>query len=789
MNKENCMAHQKDGRPSAAWRSVLVISDLPLPTIHPPIIHPPLQLSDALWSTDLDFLFKAERAHMSDIMGSINLTNLVTNSSRVVVPTPNPPLGGWGSETSLSLAFVNFVAALVAFSMRYASVFWYTNKALTTVFAGQLLAMTLNAIFGYCGYSCLYKVCYNRDLFINIDLSLSCSTTTALYIVGSAVMVLSTMTVFEYGSHYFAEKFRLVERKHRSSSESFVKQAVVVSSGCQGYVPHSCAMAALVVFAFCKGPVIYELVALYRPTSDRLVLIALVCEVCYMVLWIALWFGLTVKQRWQFRILDYVPLGQPLFLIHDDQVVKNPTFDRDSAGGGGGGDGNHRHNGVELEDMSSRSSRRSRNGESPPGYLEAVDQGSRDGTPDPDLPHSDAGTEDSDNANLGEGTAVDCGASGAGAMRKPRPGRRNGGQRVTFDESVRSGNSDGAQDTCGGGGGDSLMRRGEDGAPRVVNVTADVHSNGKVGGGAHDGGGDATSKSCGVRLRKQDSVNDNTLCREYRNSIRSKCDDLYAVVDKSAAGGRVDVSNSATQTPSSAHDPLPTLMSSFRDKVKESSRAANTYKEQHRSLQMGRYGSLERQTLDYPGAAAGGGNGGPVGSAESAGKRRGIVEGELGEVTLRLDDSLDSGVRSGKRGSTVSGSDDDGQLLQLHHGQFHQHHPLNSHNFSLPDLSHPTRKQPSTTDGNVIGLPAITENGQLHAPGVAAVDRPPAGRLGTGKVDYVAMNKDHGYPRHLHIVARKGEIGRRDSANYSLASSQETSSNESEQGHGLCSQV
>lgn len=45
MNKENCMAHQKDGRPSAAWRSVLVISDLPLPTIHPPSIHPPLQLS------------------------------------------------------------------------------------------------------------------------------------------------------------------------------------------------------------------------------------------------------------------------------------------------------------------------------------------------------------------------------------------------------------------------------------------------------------------------------------------------------------------------------------------------------------------------------------------------------------------------------------------------------------------------------------------------------------------------------------------------------------------------
>ena len=83
-----------------------------------------ITVSDSAWSSDVDFLFEEERTHMSDVMGSINLTNTVANGSRVVVPTPHPPPGGWGSDHSLSLAFVNFVLALLTFGIRYASVFW-----------------------------------------------------------------------------------------------------------------------------------------------------------------------------------------------------------------------------------------------------------------------------------------------------------------------------------------------------------------------------------------------------------------------------------------------------------------------------------------------------------------------------------------------------------------------------------------------------------------------------------------------------------------------------------------
>ena len=716
------------------------------------------------------------------------------------------------------------------------------------MFALQLLALTLTATFGYSAFSCLYKVCYNGDVYVNVQLSLACSTSLALYVAGSAVMLLSTMTVFEYGSHYFAEKLRIIERKHRNP-ESFVKQTIVVNSGCQGYVPHSCAMAALVAFAACKGPVIYDLVSLYRPTQDRLVLTGLVCEVCYMVLWIALWFGLTVKQRWQFRILDYVPLGQPLFMIQDDQIVKNPTFDRSS----GSGDGS---NSLEMAELPSRSRRRSRNGgESPPGYQDAVDNGSGDVTPDHDPANSEAGTEDSDTANLNDNMAdIDClpslSGNGGGAMRKVRSrGRRHGGPRVTFDDSVRS---NGRRASGGGGDGDPAAGHSAkpgDGSRHLNvkadvhnNVKADVHNNVKSSGSAvaaaappsHSGDGSAGNLSDaraggvggvgvggvgGVKLRKQSGQTENTLSREYRNSIRSKCDDFYAVVehpcpsdnlnnlspqpDAAVAAPPSSSSSSAASSsaPAASHEPLPTLMSSFRDKVKESSRTASNYREQRRNLQLGNYGSLDRQTAEYPpgpGPPAfgltNGVGGGSLADLERQGcdKRRGIVEGELGEVTLRLDDSLDSGVRSSKRGSTVSGSDDD------RHNHSFQHDARNSSSNNPGGIHHlvprcnSLHKQSnsvanSTFESENSSLPSITENRQ---PGVAGVvsDKPPRQ---LGKMDYLSIDKaGPAFPRSLHLVPRtKAEIGRRDSANYSLTSSQETSSNDSDHGQGLCSQV
>ncbi|XP_046542689.1 uncharacterized protein LOC124253013 [Haliotis rubra] len=664
--------------------------------------------TDAVWTSDMDFLFARERAHLSDVKSSINITE-AHNETLLVIPTPRPPPWGWTNKYSLTVAFVNFAAALITFSIRYSSVFWFTNKILTAIFAFQMFFMTLTSVFGYCGFSVLYKVCYNLHLYQNVHLSLGCAAIIALYIIGGIIMVLSTMTVFKYGAHYFEEKFKIIERKH--NSETYVKQTVIVHSGCQGYIPHSCAMAALIFFAVCKGPILYNLVSLYRVTKDGLVLACVVCEVCYMVFWIVLWFGLTIKQQWRFRILDYVPLGQPVFMINSSEnghVMKNPSFETDN---------------MELHELhKERPPSRNRQRESPPGYLEAL---STEGTDD--MPSED-GTDNSDNMNLTENplSDMDQPATNGGAMRKSR-NRRNGGQRVTFDESVRSNTSseDGKPRGRGGVNGRTTPEA------KMMNVTVDVHN-----------GEDKRSAGEGV-LRRANSGTDNNISREYRNSIRNKCGEYYSNVN--------NLSTSSEEAPSSTiSEPLPTLMSSFRDKVKESSRTANNYKEQSKSM-FPTTNSLEKNSSHSS-------SNGHVDS-NSLSKRKGLVESEIGEVSLKLNDihldNLDSLNRC-KRNSSCN-SDDSKRTSTS----------------GVSSMSNDILPMPNSSRHLV--------NGTNESPDNSLKKRSKNGYPPLEKSEYL-------FPRPLHLSVKKGDIGRRDSANYSLTSSQETSSNDSDQGQGLCSQ-
>ncbi|XP_012939507.1 protein tincar [Aplysia californica] len=516
--------------------------------------------TDTSWLSQLDFLFPPERAFMSDVRSIVNISEF-SNATHVFLPTPRAHVDWKGDQVTVSIAFANFCFALTCFLVRYASVFWFTNKALTLVFALQLLAMVINSIFSFNCFSILYCVCYNRKKYPNVTLSIACSVDLILYLFGSLILMVSTTSVFEYGSHYFHEKFKIVERHH--NPESYVKQTVVVNNGCQGYVAHVCAMAALIVFAVCKGPLLYDLVSLMRLTDDQLLLSGVVCEVCYMVLWVALWFGLTIKQQWQFRILDYVPLKQP---------------PRGGGGGGGGG----------SEDSASVRSSQTGQGETldvahfirnkrlAPGR-ESVQRYS-DPLPigvgaNEEQSASDVGTDESD---IGNNVDVVLDLDGnplpdpSGHFRRPRH-RRLGGQRVTFDESVRSkGSGENERQTS------SLPRhvtyghRGEDN--NHVNVTADVHS---ITPPLNFQTEDSSQE---VVKRRNSGAPENTMSREYRNSIRNKCGEYYASANNLTASPDDPV---PLPNPS---EPLPTLMSSFRDKVRESSIAASNFKEREKNM-------------------------------------------------------------------------------------------------------------------------------------------------------------------------------------------------------------
>ncbi|GFN90653.1 protein tincar [Plakobranchus ocellatus] len=772
------------------------------------------------WRSDIDFLYPAERAYYSEIRSSVNASR-VNNASHVHVDTHHVPVI-WGDrafDVHVSIAFANFCFALGSFLVRYASVFWYTNKPLTVVFALQLLAMVLNSIFSFSSFSTLYCVSCNHRLYLNVSLSLRCGAVLVLYLVGSTVLLASTVTVFEYGCHYFHEKFEIVSR-HRET-ESYIKRTVIANNGCQGYVPHVCAMTALVLSAVCKGPLLYDLVSLMRLTGDDMLLSGIVCEVCYMILWLALWLGLTLKQQWQFRILDYVALRPPPSSVVSEDSLRSNHLDR--------GDG-------VMTDSLTRNKRLSGRENFPQRFLEPVATGTNSSCEEP-CP-SDLGTDESDGITSAAEMVLDLDGNPIpdrnSNFRRSR-NRRAGGQRVTFDESVRSkGSAESANQQSVNIG--HAEQAGVTGAIRPedmnqLNVTADVHSSGATSSDTSN----ESSHGVIVRPKPANGGDSGGLSREYRNSIRNKCGELYS------SANNLSSSFEETTEEVSPPEPLPTLMSSFRDKVRESSLAASTFKERERHM-------LEQFDYLDPHPP-------PVAVLEDithteADKRRCIVVTD--HVDVENTNSLDRHVRDTPKYT----SEHDHSYTDSHaNGRYRprsksydqsKHGPANVRvENSLSGKPYDFKKTLNTSSlprGKAAAHNSSVSSDEGHRSSFSnsthessdlSLSIPPAmediqrGRMRIGSgLDRRSLKDDHFFHQHqqpqqqqhqqhqhlqhpLHstmvggmkdhlvlnprplqvMMGDKAEIKRRDSANYSLTSSQETSSNESDQGHGLCSQV
>ncbi|ESO96949.1 hypothetical protein LOTGIDRAFT_231734 [Lottia gigantea] len=660
----------------------------------------PAVTQNAAWTTDIDFMFSPERAHMSDVRASFN-ESMVFNET-YHVPASRTSSTGLPNGYSVSIAFVNFSAALLALTVRYAAVFWYTNKTLTSVFALQLLTMTLTSIFDLCGFSVLYKVCYNNPLYHNITLSLSCSAIVTLYLIGGFVVLVSTVTVFEYGSMYFHQKFKIVDRKH--NPESYVKQTVIVHSGCRGYIPHTCATVCLVCMAICKGPVVFDLVTVYRLSSDSLVLTCVIVDVCYMLFWIMVWCGLTVKQQWKFKILDYVPLKKPVFMIGSrESIVKNPTFDSKR---------------LEMDMLNVPRSR------SPlPTYDGILIE-----THEPCPSEDDITTENSENPNFNETFSTDLDSMPSGGARR-KTSRKNGA-RVTFQDTRN--NSLSVDDRRAR----SRSRTPVIVEPNHVNVQVDVHTPNNVQNKNTD---DIEQLNPTNVLLRQNSGS-TPVPRDFRNSLGLRENNLN---NTSACSDEASFSTISDQ--------LPTLMSSFRDKVRESSKAANNYKE-------------KRNILESSGSF---GNDATKPNIDSLKRRSKGIDRQSDDSYLKVNlENLD--LKNHICDSPLRAGVTDGPMRQNSSSGF-------SDDSKCSSFKSPTDLSPSSNSSINGGLsPETVPTG--------------SNKLTNGRLDY-QTDKDYLFPRPVHLINKKPEIGRRDSANYSLTSSQDTSSNESDHGQGgLCSQ-
>ncbi|XP_074641586.1 uncharacterized protein LOC141899282 isoform X2 [Tubulanus polymorphus] len=206
--------------------------------------------------------------------------------------------GGWNTN-QISIEFINYALALLVFTVRYPSVFWFTCRPFSGVFSFQLFVLLAQSLVTYNGFCVVYKCAVNRSIMPTVEFCLSAEGILILYLIASAILFIQNLAMFEYGYHYYVVGRRKYKEKYRAAR---TKKEQLPLMGCQGYVPHCAAMSMMLASMIFKAPINYDEGMVYRVYNDKLLLTCIIMDVVYLLFWIVLWFALTVKQQWDFRI-------------------------------------------------------------------------------------------------------------------------------------------------------------------------------------------------------------------------------------------------------------------------------------------------------------------------------------------------------------------------------------------------------------------------------------------------------------------------------------------------------
>ncbi|XP_043201699.1 uncharacterized protein LOC122370295 [Amphibalanus amphitrite] len=274
---------------------------------------------DLVWRSDLDaFLdlqtrvlplqFGAERANMT-----------------VVATAPPPalvldPVSGFVRQPATLLVSpqtLHLAGALLVLAIRYAAVFWDTQRALAAVFSVQLLLSGAHLLLSLCGFSVLYKIhVYGGAELLRLPdpLLLNAPLTALLFGLSSVLVLISGATVYLYGFQKLAAFVATYRRELPELAESRCRL--------WGYFSHSAALCLLLAVGVADGPLLYELSAVYRASLDPACLVAVIGAIAHHFLWVLLWLALTLRHRWQFKLKVEaarvaVPDAPHVHLVHE----------------------------------------------------------------------------------------------------------------------------------------------------------------------------------------------------------------------------------------------------------------------------------------------------------------------------------------------------------------------------------------------------------------------------------------------------------------------------------------
>ena len=381
----------------------------------------------------------------------------------------------------------------------------------------MLLLTTAHYVVSYCIAAVLYKLTVNSsEWFPNVSLVLTPSAGIILYILAATIMFLSAISIFNYGYLHYNEAHKTFLRRHRKSGRLSPSP-----TGCQGYFPHTIATVSLVVFVALRGPMVYDSVTVYRNFNHPIALASIVLDVSYMLIWISLWFCFTIKQEWSFKILAFTVHSSisvsDIFTIQNDHIRESTNSLNGPLPNGHVGSGIAAENKKSKKKKSKASADQSFDSNSQyPGFEIGLGSPTSALRKSGERKQNRVTFEDSRDENDGPNAMLRNGPERSSKERdRPAQGSNDGGgrgstpqgtpvnlkrklkrelaARIHNAETVREDNNDGPND------GDS---------------TRDVHPERKI------------SRNLFGDFELSETP-ENTLKRNYRNSLRSKCGQYY----------------------------------------------------------------------------------------------------------------------------------------------------------------------------------------------------------------------------------------------------------------------
>ena len=102
----------------------------------------------------------------------------------------------------LRIEYFNYALAMLMFSLRYANVFWHTNKTFAILFSVQLMTNSLLSLISFSSFSLMYKLHVlgpSKILPTSLPFLLNHHVTLLLYIISVTILFVSSSVLYHYG--------------------------------------------------------------------------------------------------------------------------------------------------------------------------------------------------------------------------------------------------------------------------------------------------------------------------------------------------------------------------------------------------------------------------------------------------------------------------------------------------------------------------------------------------------------------------------------------------------------